>query len=84
MKGLLPREVLIIRKQRTLLGLTQQMVADELEISLQQYQRYEYGDRDLHKIPMELGLKICCLLRLNPFELVFGEKNLNDRYQNVD
>ena len=73
MKGLLPREALIIRKQRTFLGLTQQKVADELEISLQQYQRYEYGDRDLRKIPMELGLKICYLLGLDPFELIFEE-----------
>ncbi len=75
MKGLLPREALILRSRRTSLGLTQQKVADELEISLQQYQRYEYGDRDLHKIPMELGLKICYLLGLNPFVLIFGEEN---------
>ena len=76
MKGLLPREALILREQRTFLGMTQQEVADELEISLQQYQRYEYGDSDLHKIPMELGLKLCYLLEIDPFELIFDEKNL--------
>ena len=75
MKGLLPREALILRERRMFLGMTQQEVADELEISLQQYQRYEYGDRDLHRIPMELGLKLCYLLELDPYDLIFDEKN---------
>ena len=50
-----------------------QEMADELEISLQMYQRYEYGERDIRKMPMDLGLKMCYLLELNPFELVLGE-----------
>lgn len=75
MKGNLPREAVILREQRMFLEMTQQEAADELGINLQQYQRYEYGDRDLHKIPMELGLKICYLFELDPFELIFGEEN---------
>ena len=74
MKGLLPREAVILREQRMILKMTQQEVADELEISLQMYQRYEYGDRDIRKMPMDLGMKMCYLLELNPYELVLGEE----------
>ena len=73
MKGLLPREARIVREQRMFLGIKQQEMADELEISLQMYQRYEYGERDIRKMPMDLGLKMCYLQELNPFELVLGE-----------
>lgn len=77
MKGLLPREAKIIHDQRVFLGMTQQEVADELEIGLQSYQRYEYGDQDIRKASMELGLRICYLLELDPFELVFGDGESN-------
>ncbi len=75
MKGILPREANILREQRLFLEMTQQEVADELGVSLQQYQRYEYGDRDLRKMPMELGLKICYLLEIDPYELIFGNES---------
>ena len=72
MKGLFPREANILREQRVFLGMTQQYVADELRISLQHYQRYEYGEREIRKMSMDLGLRMCFLLELDPFELVFG------------
>ena len=75
MKGILPREANILREQRLFLEMTQQEVADELGVSLQQYQRYEYGDRSLRKMPMELGLKICYLLEIDPYELIFGNES---------
>ena len=75
MKGILPKEANILREQRIFLEMTQQEVANEVGINLQQYQRYEYGDRDLRKMPMELGLKICYLLEIDPYELVFGDEN---------
>ncbi len=75
MKGILPREAIILREQRRFLEMTQQEVADELGVSLQQYQRYEYGDRDLRKMPLELGLKICYLLEIDPYELIFGNES---------
>ncbi len=76
MKGLLPREANILREQRMFLGMTQQFVADELQITLQQYQRYEYGEREIRKMSMDLGLRMCLLLELDPFELVFGDKEM--------
>ena len=74
MKGLFPREANILREQRVFLGMTQQYVADELRISLQHYQRYEYGEREIRKMSMEMGLKLCYLLELDPFELVFRKE----------
>ena len=74
MKGLLPREATIVREQRMFLGIKQQEMADELGISLQMDQRYEYGERDIRKMSMDLGLRMCYMLEIDPFELVLGEE----------
>jgi transcriptional regulator with XRE-family HTH domain len=70
------RDGQIIRDRRIELGLTQEQAAMELGISLQQYQRYEYGEREIRKMSMDLGLRMCFLLELDPFELVFGDKEM--------
>ena len=49
-------------------------MADELGISLQMYQWYEYGERDIRKMSMDLGLRMCYMLEIDPFELVLGEE----------
>ena len=72
MKGLLPREARIVREQRMFLGIKQQEMADELEISLQMYQRYEYGESAIANSRMKIGLRICAVLELDPYEVVFG------------
>ena len=72
MRGLLPREANIVREQREFLELTQQEVADELEINIQSYQRYEYGEQKIGKMAFDLGLKLCRILELDPYELVLG------------
>lgn len=64
------REGRMLRDRRIELGLTQEEAALELGISLQQYQRYEYGDRRLANCPMRIGLRICALLELDPFEVI--------------
>ena len=63
----------IIRDRRIELGLTQEQAAMELGISLQQYQRYEYGERRFSNCPMRIGLRICAVLELDPFEVVGAE-----------
>ncbi|MBR3383290.1 MAG: helix-turn-helix transcriptional regulator [Clostridia bacterium] len=63
----------IIRERRIELGLTQEQAAMELGISLQQYQRYEYGERKFSNCPMRIGLRICALLELDPFEIIESE-----------
>ncbi len=67
------REGQIIRDCRIELGLTQEQAAMELGISLQQYQRYEYGERRFSNCPMRIGLRICAVLELDPFEVVGAE-----------
>lgn len=55
------------------LGLTQEEVALELKMSIHQYQRYEYGQSCISNVPMRIGLRICAVLELDPYELVFEE-----------
>ena len=64
------REAEIIRQRRKELGLPQMEVALEIGISLRAYQRFEYGQRKLSKASFELGLKLCLILEINPYELI--------------
>ena len=65
----------MLRKRRKALGLTQEQVALELGMSIHQYQRYEYGEHKLAGCPMRVGLRICDLLEIDPYEAVFGHEN---------
>ena len=53
--------------------MTQMQVAIEADVSLQEYQRFEYGDRDFAKCQISKGLRICLTLELDPFEVVFED-----------
>ena len=64
-------EAFIIRERRNALGMTQEEVADESGIALQQYQRYEYGVATLSNARMKVGLRICIALELVPYEVIF-------------
>ena len=62
----------MLRDRRMELNMTQEEVALELGMSLHQYQRYEYGEHTLANSRMKVGLRICAVLELNPYEAVFG------------
>ncbi len=62
----------ILRERRLELDMTQEEVALELGMSIHQYQRYEYGDHRISNCPMRIGLRICAVLELDPYEVVFG------------
>ena len=66
------REALILRKRRKELGLTQMDVALNTGIQLQHYQNFEYGTRQFSKSTAILVLRICAVLELDPYEVVFG------------
>ncbi len=53
--------------------MTQDEVANELGMNLHQYQRYEYGERQFSNCPMRIGLRICAILKLDPYLVVFGK-----------
>ncbi len=61
----------IIRERRESMLLTQEEVAAEIGIEPRTYQQYEYGDFVLANSTMKVGLRICMVLELNPFEMVF-------------
>ena len=60
----------ILRSRRLELGMTQEEVAMQLGMSLHQYQRYEYGEHRIANCQMKIGLRICAVLELNPYEVV--------------
>ena len=64
-----------MKERRKELGLTQQAVAVELGMHIRQYQRYEYGELNLATCSMKTGLKICAILELDPYELIFLDDN---------
>lgn len=64
----------MLRERRIELGLTQEAVALELGMSIHQYQRYEYGEHDISNARMRIGLRICAVLELDPYEIVFDNK----------
>ena len=65
------REARILKKRRKELGLSQMEVALNAGLKLQQYQNFEYGSRKLSNSSCILALRICAVLELDPFELVF-------------
>ncbi len=65
------REAMILQKRRKEMGMTQTDVAGQVGIQLQQYQLYEYGKRKVSSSSMLLGLRLCAVLELDPYELIF-------------
>ncbi len=65
------REATILRKRRLELGMTQMEVALNAGMQLQHYQNYEYGIRQFSKSSSILVLRICAVLVLDPYEVVF-------------
>lgn len=65
------REAMILQKRRKEMGMTQTDVAGQVGIQLQQYQLYEYGKRKVSNSSMLLGLRLCAVLELDPYELIF-------------
>ncbi len=67
----------IIRDRRLELGLSQAQVASILGMTLHHYQMYEYGKLSISNSRMRNGLRVCAVLRLDPYQIVFGPKKDN-------
>lgn len=63
----------IIRRRRLSMGYSQQEVATMLGVHIRQYQRLEYGERSIASTNMKLGLSVCVILNIDPFELMFDD-----------
>lgn len=60
----------VLRYRREKLGMTQQQVADKAGIQLRQYQRFESNERGLSGASMRIGLSVCSVLKLDPYEVM--------------
>ena len=60
----------MIREARVRHGYSQHTVADLLGLQVRQYQRFEYGKRSMATGRMEIGLRICAVLELDPYDLL--------------
>lgn len=63
----------VLKKRRQELHMTQPEVALNVGISLQAYQRYEMNIVKLSHSAMKIGLQICAVLELDPYEICFIE-----------
>jgi len=54
----------IIKKHREDLGMTQQQVANEVGITVRQYQRYESGEKSICSASFQIGVRLFKILRL--------------------
>ena len=68
------REMKILRTARKKSGLSQLQLATALDVQVRQYQRLEYGERPFSSVNIRLGLIICLILQIDPYDLVFGER----------
>ena len=61
----------VLRSRREQLGLSVQQVADMAGLQFSQYQRLESGDRFFSGCSMKVGLSVCAVLMLDPYDF-FG------------
>lgn len=78
MKSPMGKEAEILRNKRLESGLSQMEVAVSAGLVLQQYQRFEYGYQKLSNANMITALRICAVLRLDPYEFVTDIENLSE------
>ena len=69
----------ILRERRVILGMTQQQVADKAHIVLQQYQKFESGERNIMSCSFQIACRIIEALEMDITaffhgDYVFGEE----------
>lgn len=62
--NIIETENVIIRKHREHLGMTQQQVANEVGITVRQYQRYESGEKSIYSSSFQVGVRLFKVLKL--------------------
>ena len=63
----------LLKEARERMGYSQLEVATLVGIQIRQYQRFEGGERAISKANLKLGLIVCKVLEIDPYELVFGD-----------
>lgn len=68
-----------LRERREQLRLTQQQAAESAGVSFKYYQMLEYGQRNIRTCKMEVGIKICVALGIDPVVLLMGDSPVSNR-----
>ena len=68
----------VLKKRRQRLGLTQQELADRAGIQLKQYQRFEYGDRELSNAGFQTTYKVLAALEMDIAKYAAGEYEIRE------
>ena len=70
---------LALREKRVALGLTQQQVADRAGIILQQYQKFESGERDIMTSSFRTACKVIEALEMDITDFYHGEYTIGEK-----
>ena len=62
----------LITEARLRMGYSQQNVATIIGVNIRQYQRLENGERPFRNASMKIGLAVCAVLGIDPYEITFG------------
>ena len=69
----------VLRERRVILGLTQMQVAEKAKISLQSYQRFESGDRNIQSASFRIVCRVIEALEMNISDFYHGEYVFGER-----
>ena len=69
----------ILKEKRVILGMTQHQVADKAKIKLQQYQKFESGDRNIMTASFQLACRVIEALEMNVSDFYHGEYALGEK-----
>ena len=72
----------ILREKRVILGLTQKQVAERAKVVLQQYQKFESGERNIMTCSFQLACRIIEALEMNISDFYHGEYALGEEVYN--
>lgn len=68
----------VLKEKRVVLGLTQQQVADKAKITLQQYQKFESGARNIMTSSFQLACRVIEALGMNISDFYHGEYTIGE------
>lgn len=68
----------ILKEKRVVLGMTQQQVADKAGIRLQQYQKFEIGERNIKTASFQLACRVIEALGMNVSDFFHGEYSIGE------
>lgn len=69
----------IMQERRIILGMTQKQVAEKAKITLQSYQRFESGNRNIMTASFQVACRVIEALEMNISDFYHGEYVLGEK-----